>query len=439
DAGKDLELVADSSGLYRVKYVNSNGVASTQLFSIAVDFHINVEPVGPAYSIADGPVENNAHVRVLAGQSVALMPVLKSGWEGGSWMWSDGSKEETLVLEQIGEAREVSVVYTLDGEDFELSYRISVLPFEGAFGYWPMDEGEGAVVNDVWAGNNAEKLVGGWTNGIAQGGIFLMDAASSYLQFPTGFIRPLREFSISIWVKPVALEGWMRAWDFGRGTDFNMFLTLSAEGNDRPFRFAIKAGGAEEQINTSEVLETGKWAHLTVTRSGSTGLMYLNGTEVGRNSNMTLFPADLGLTDQNYVGKSQWPDPMFNGVVDELRIYSKALSPNEVLALTNLIVPEIPVHLPAYREGGPQSKLREDTWIIWPNPVETDLRIALVSDSAHDLEIGIFDSSGTQLALVTKQEEDSYVVEMGGLPAGVYFVAVQYGSRRFVNKVIKVN
>ncbi len=439
EAGKDLELVADSSGLYRVKYVNASGVASTQLFSIAVNLHINVEPVGPAYSIADGPVENNAHVRVLAGQSVALMPVLKSGWEGGSWMWSDGSKEETLVLEQIGEAREVSVVYTLNGEDFELTYRISVLPFEGAFGYWPMDEAEGSVVNDVWAGNNAEKLVGGWTNGIAQGGIFLMDAASSYLQFPTGFIRPLREFSISIWVKPAALEGWARAWDFGRGTDFNMFLTLSAEGNDRPCRFAIKAGGAEEQINTTQVLELGKWSHLTITRSGNMGLMYLNGKEVGRNSNMTLFPADLGLTNQNYVGKSQWPDPMFNGVVDELRIYSKALSPNEVMALTNLVVPETPVHLPAYREGGPQSKLREDAWTIWPNPVATDLRIAPAPDLAHGLEIGVFDSRGTRLALVTKQEEDSYVVEMGGLPAGVYFVAVQYGSRRFVNKVVKVN
>jgi hypothetical protein len=109
------------------------------------------------------------------------------------------------------------------------------------------------------------------------------------------------------------------------------------------------------------------------------------------------------------------------------------------MALTNLIVPEIPVHLPAYLEGGPQSKLREDAWTIWPNPVATDLRIAPAPDLAHGPEIGIFDSSGTRLALVTKQEEDSYVVEMGGLPAGVYFVAVQYGSRRFVNKVVKVN
>lgn len=511
DAGKDLELVADSSGLYRVNYVNSNGVASTQLFSIAVigdawpdkyapsikwdgqllndtvatvpqfsqvelsveassrrssfewttgaiapsitvdvgsadqiyrvsatnqagvtvpiNFYINVENVGPGYSVDNGIVENSAHVMVLAGQSVELIPVLKPGMEGGTWLWSDGSQEETLLLDYVVEAGEVSAVYTLEGAAFVLDYRICVLPFEGAFGYWPMDEARGNAVVDVWAGNDAEKFVGDWTDGMAEGGIHLLGTASSYLQFPKGFLRSLADFSIAVWVKPGSLEGWARVWDFGRGTEFNMFLTASAEGDNRSFRFAIKAGGPEEQINTAQVLKPGQWAHLTVTRAGSRGVMYLNGVEVGRNNNMTLFPSDLGLTDQNYIGKSQWPDPMFNGVVDELRIFSKALSPDEVLELTNLAVSHKSIDL-SHKEGG---------WTVFPNPVNNELKVALEGGFADLPKIKIFDAKGSCLNLEAKQEGRFYVVDMGGLSAGIYFVHIQNKKNRVVKKVVRTN
>jgi len=45
---------------------------------------------------------------------------------------------------------------------------------------------------------------------------------------------------------------------------------------------------------------------------------------------MTLKPMSLGSTTQNYIGKSQYSDPYFNGLVDEFRIYSGALSASEV-------------------------------------------------------------------------------------------------------------
>lgn len=511
EAGKDLVLVADSSGLYRVKYVNASGVASTQLFSIAVvgdawadkytpsikwdgqslkdtvvtlpqfsqvelsveasswrsdfewstgaiapsitvdvgsadqiyrvsatnqagvtvpiNFYINVENVGPGYSVDNGIVENSAHVMVLAGQSVELIPVLKPGMEGGTWLWSDGSQEETLLLDYVVAAGEVSAVYTLEGAAFVLDYRICVLPFEGAFGYWPMDEARGNAVVDVWAGNDAEKFVGDWTDGMAEGGIHLLGTASSYLQFPKGFLRSLADFSIAVWVKPGSLEGWARVWDFGRGTEFNMFLTASAEGDNRSFRFAIKAGGPEEQINTAQVLKPGEWAHLTVTRAGSRGVMYLNGVEVGRNNNMTLFPSDLGLTDQNYIGKSQWPDPMFNGVVDELRIFSKALSPDEVLELTNLAVSHKSIDL-SPKEGG---------WTVFPNPVNNELKVALEGGFADLPKIKIFDAKGNCLNLEAKLEGRFYVVDMGGLSAGIYFVQIQNKKNRVVKKVVRTN
>ena len=50
---------------------------------------------------------------------------------------------------------------------------------------------------------------------------------------------------------------------------------------------------------------------------------------------MTLKPSSLGSTTQNYIGKSQWPDPNLTGSVDDFRIYSRALNATEVAALAN--------------------------------------------------------------------------------------------------------
>ncbi len=45
----------------------------------------------------------------------------------------------------------------------------------------------------------------------------------------------------------------------------------------------------------------------------------------------TDLPADMGVTTQNWLGRSLWTaDPYFMGLLDEFRIYNRALSDNEV-------------------------------------------------------------------------------------------------------------
>ena len=38
--------------------------------------------------------------------------------------------------------------------------------------------------------------------------------------------------------------------------------------------------------------------------------MYVNGVQVAQNTNMTLTPSSMGNTTQNYIGKSQYDDPL---------------------------------------------------------------------------------------------------------------------------------
>ena len=63
---------------------------------------------------------------------------------------------------------------------------------------------------------------------------------------------------------------------------------------------------AEQIIDGTSALATGGWHHVAVTLNGATGILYVDGVEVGRNSAMTLKPSDMGATTQNWIGRSQY-------------------------------------------------------------------------------------------------------------------------------------
>jgi hypothetical protein len=112
-----------------------------------------------------------------------------------------------------------------------------------------------------------------------------------------------------------------------------MFLVPNAGST---VRFAITTGGngAEQQLNASPALPTGVWKHVAVTRNGNTGTLYIDGVQVAQNTNMTLSPSSLGSTTNNWIGRSQYSgDSYLDGQIDQFRIYNRALTAAEVLAL----------------------------------------------------------------------------------------------------------
>ena len=157
-----------------------------------------------------------------------------------------------------------------------------------------------------------------------------------YVDLPDGIVSGLHDFTISAWVNPSANSAWSRVFDFGTGTNDYMFLTLSAGGG--PLRFAIttSGNGAEQQINGPGTLPLNTWSHVAVTLSGSTGTLYVNGQPVGTNNNMTLTPAALGATNNNWIGRSQFSgDPFLAATVDDFQIYDHALSAADIATLAS--------------------------------------------------------------------------------------------------------
>jgi hypothetical protein len=72
---------------------------------------------------------------------------------------------------------------------------------------------------------------------------------------------------------------------------------------------------------------------------GGTGTLYVDGLVAGTTTGMTLTPASLGTTPNNYIGKSQWPDPYLDGNIDDFRVYGRALSAAEIQVLAAMKAP----------------------------------------------------------------------------------------------------
>ncbi len=156
----------------------------------------------------------------------------------------------------------------------------------------------------------------------------MLDGKDDHITLPSGILSGIEDMTICTWVKLDAVSKWCRIFDFGTGTSVNMFLTPNS--GDGTLRFAIKNGGSEQQINVSQPLSTGVWIHVAVTLAGNTGKIYVDGVLKATSTSIRIDPVDLGVTPQNYIGKSQWPDPYLVGMVDDFRIYDKALSISEI-------------------------------------------------------------------------------------------------------------
>ncbi|WP_307371397.1 PxKF domain-containing protein [Microbacterium sp. W4I4] len=158
---------------------------------------------------------------------------------------------------------------------------------------------------------------------------------SSYGSLPSGIVSSLNgDWSISTWIKPAALTSWSRVFDFGTGQNVNMFLTMNAGGAGPRFAISNNGAGAEQRLTYGgQNFPLNQWSNIVVTVSGTQGTMYLNGTVVATNSNMTLKPSALGNTNRNYLGKSQYNDPAYDGAIDDFAIYNSALTAEDVAAL----------------------------------------------------------------------------------------------------------
>jgi hypothetical protein len=179
-----------------------------------------------------------------------------------------------------------------------------------------------------------------YVDGPADYGLALkFDGSNDYVELPIGaVIASMDDITVACWASLSAGGGsWQRLWDFGvtpeADTDPNlyMFVTPKYAGNGEP-RFAIMTPEeGEMNVTAPEILQDG-WHHIaaSIDSSTMTMMLYQDGKLVAEGAT-TILPLDLGVTDRNYIGRSQWTaDAYYKGSIDEFRIYNRALSVAEV-------------------------------------------------------------------------------------------------------------
>lgn len=163
---------------------------------------------------------------------------------------------------------------------------------------------------------------------------FDFDGTGRHLDLAPGLLNHDR-LTFAAWVYWNGGDAWQRIFDFGNGTDHYLFLTPRASGAG--LRFAIKNGGAEQQLN-APALPSGRWSHIAVVLGEADARLYVNGAAVAASATINIKPSDLNPA-LNYLGKSQWPDPLFTGRLDDVRLYNHALTATQVAALASGTLP----------------------------------------------------------------------------------------------------
>jgi len=323
----------------------------------------------------------------------------------------------------------VSAINTL-GENPN-SAEVVATPNIGQVTHLKFDEPSGARGIDSWGANHATLQATATRDAGISGTALKLDGTStSYATLPTGIVSKLTDFTVTAWVRMDAKSNWMRIFDFGTGTSKYMFLTIQA-GSANIMRYAIKNGGSEQQVSFTYTLPLNTWTHFAITQSGNTCTMYINGTAVSSNTGVTIKPSTIGSTTQNYLGKSQFSDPMFKGSIDGFKIYSRALSATEIqnsannqsLNGTTAYVTMIKTDVTKTDVLKPNTASRI---VIYPNPLTGNyFNIKLTPDLLNKaINLKIYDSVGKVIQSNTYSDNDGtlYVVLKQGYVPGVYFV-----------------
>jgi hypothetical protein len=188
-----------------------------------------------------------------------------------------------------------------------------------------------------------------------------MDGSKSFIQLPSD-VANHASLSVATWVKWNGGMDNQRIFDFGNGD--SEYIMLSP-GIGSKLHFEINVNGTKKVLDAPK-LSVGEWMHVAITMDADNAYLYVNGSPVDISINFGLSPRDIKPM-LNYIGQSQAAVPLFNGSIDEFRVYNYALDPSEVEMLADTIQ-STSNPLSTDLESGKELK-------IWPNPANNVLKL----------------------------------------------------------------
>lgn len=261
---------------------------------------------------------------------------------------SRASRELTFAQTLIQDM--ISAVRGLSTQDWH-----SLWGSSGLVSYWALDEGVDDKAFEPVKGNTGTLTNGPMWQASANckaGSCLSFDGVDDYVEASTTAALDLpQQFTIAGWVNPsnFATRGALiykghpttNGWSV-----YGLWITLSSA----PY-FFISSGAAFQDVLSTTTLTLNQWQHLAAVQDATHRRIYLNGIEIVNEAGV-LTPGVS--SDPLWISKTD-TDGLFSGLIDEVRIYNRALSPTEITNLyngINKLYPIISAGVWDVREGG---------------------------------------------------------------------------------------
>ncbi len=216
---------------------------------------------------------------------------------------------------------------------------------QGLVGYWKMDENTGTTVTDYSGNGNTGTLTNSpvWDVGRFGSGVKFDPATTDkYISVSASTsLNNQSSFTWSTWINPSQLQSSKRLLSKAGVTS----ITLQNVSSSQRIYFNIACSGTDLQVQTtaSDALNLNSWNHVVVIWDGtscaiSSANIYINGKLAAKHASST---DGTGTKDDDSSGPftigNNWSGytTQVQGIVDDTRVYNRALSDTDIRQLYN--------------------------------------------------------------------------------------------------------
>jgi hypothetical protein len=205
-------------------------------------------------------------------------------------------------------------------------------------GWWKMDEGTGLTTADSSGNGNTGTLTNGptWATGKLGNGLSF-DGVNDYVNMGNVLNMTTNDFTVGAWIKTTMVaEGHIVSKGSNASGTLKRYIlqTVLVSGTYR-CGFSISDGDIRTIGSGVINVADGNWHYCVVVFDrDSTAKVYVDGKLDGTPVTLASQVDDLTNTTPFYIGRNA-TGSYFNGLIDDVRIYNRALSAGEVAQMYN--------------------------------------------------------------------------------------------------------
>jgi Ca2+-binding RTX toxin-like protein len=203
------------------------------------------------------------------------------------------------------------------------------LATEAPIASYPFDEGEGETAHDSSSSHDGTIEGAAWVRGKYGSALKFDSEAEDILTVPNAPELQMTEaFTLEAWVRPTASGTYAPVLTKETSSYFSYGLEAEGEEAGVPAGRVAASTFREESVNGVGQLLLKTWSHLAATFDGEQLRLYVDGELV--NSAAVSPPAGTGGPLEIGGASSFWIEGYFDGKIDEVRLYDRALAAEEI-------------------------------------------------------------------------------------------------------------